>query len=117
MEYTEQQKKEFKNQFAKKRRKQLIVAVLCSILSIPPLAAFALYELNIIAFEAIPLPTLQIFVLILFAVLVSVIIFTKKNWRCPACKKDLGNDSNSIFFLIGKDLNIIFCPNCGIRLK
>ncbi len=110
MGYTEQQKKEFKNQFAKKRRKQLILAVLCSILSIPPLAAFALDLFNIInlrpAFEAIPLPTLQISGLILFVVLVSVIIFTKKNWSCPACKKDLG-----------KDLNPIFCPNCGIRLK
>jgi hypothetical protein len=41
-----------------------------------------------------------------FAVIISVIIFSLLNWRCPSCNKYLG-----------KGINPKFCSKCGAQLS
>ena len=40
-----------------------------------------------------------------FALIISVLIFSLLNWRCPACNKYLG-----------KAINPKFCAKCGVQL-
>jgi hypothetical protein len=42
---------------------------------------------------------------IAFALIISVLIFSLFNWRCPACQKYLG-----------KAINPKFCVKCGVQL-
>ena len=41
-----------------------------------------------------------------FALIISVLIFSLFNWRCPACNKYLG-----------KTINPKFCAKCGVQLR
>ena len=41
-----------------------------------------------------------------FALIISVLIFSLFNWRCPSCNKYLG-----------KAMNPKFCSRCGIQLR
>ena len=41
-----------------------------------------------------------------FALIISVLIFSLFNWRCPACNKYLG-----------KAINPKFCAKCGVQLR
>ena len=41
-----------------------------------------------------------------FAVIISVLIFSLVNWRCPSCNKYLG-----------KAINPKFCVKCGVELS
>jgi hypothetical protein len=41
-----------------------------------------------------------------FAVIISVLVFSFLNWRCPSCNKYLG-----------KAINPKFCSKCGTQLK
>jgi hypothetical protein len=43
---------------------------------------------------------------ITFALIISVLIFSLFNWRCPACNKYLG-----------KTINPKFCVKCGVQLR
>jgi len=43
---------------------------------------------------------------ITFAVIISVLIFSLFNWRCPSCNKYLG-----------KAINPKFCAKCGVQLR
>ena len=43
---------------------------------------------------------------IAFALIISVLIFSLFNWRCPACNKYLG-----------KGISPKFCSKCGVQLS
>jgi hypothetical protein len=43
---------------------------------------------------------------IAFALIISVLIFSFLNWRCPSCNKYLG-----------KAINPKFCSKCGVQLS
>jgi hypothetical protein len=101
MEHTEEQKTEFKEQFGKRHRKQLMVTIPLI------LAMFILIlggnEDTGLVFGLIPNGSYFTFfsIFIIFA-----LIFSLKNWRCPACNKYLG-----------KNYNPKFCPSCGAELR
>ena len=100
VQYTAEQKAEFKRMFSSRRRRQIIVAIpviviLASLAVIgeskyPDQGGFSL---------ATVLPTLIMLV-------AAVLIFTFRNWRCPACDKYLG-----------KAMNPKFCHKCGVALQ
>ena len=42
---------------------------------------------------------------VFFALVVGVLIFSFRNWRCPACNRYLG-----------RTMSPRFCPKCGVEL-
>ena len=100
MEYTESQLAEFKEEFARRRRRQwiltavLVLAALCSVVaqdrrdgSIGGLAVAA---------------WLPIFL----ALVIAGVVLSLRTWRCPACNGYLG-----------KAMRLNFCPRCGVALR
>jgi hypothetical protein len=100
MEYSEQQKQEFRSRFAARRRKHYMVTgpfIMMIILFVSaeftgglvlgfiPESSFAPY-----------------FVL----VAMGAFIFSLFNWRCPACNK-----------YIGRGFNPNYCSKCGVGLR
>jgi len=100
MEYTEEQKQEFKAQYALRKRRQLMVTLPLIVVVIAVAVADTSGGSLFGAFPAAAF--LPVFLIIVFAVL----IFSFRNWRCPACNKYLG-----------KSLSLRFCPKCGIALR
>ncbi len=100
MPYTSEQETEFKSQFAARRKRQIILAV-------PLFAA-------IIAVALVSDSDRQEFLGIssaawgvVFLVFVAgALIFSFRNWRCPACDRYLG-----------KQMNPKFCSKCGVVLR
>ena len=100
MEYTDQQKQEFKEQYAALSRRQIIATVPFVVILI---AAVIFGEGDFIALSDFQETMLFIF----FALgVVGMLIFSLKNWRCPACKSYLG-----------RGLGPKFCSKCGVALK
>lgn len=100
MEYTELQRKRFKESFARKQRRQLLVAV--PVLAL--LVALILgQEHGSHASYGIPF---IVWVPILAVLIVAVLIFSSRNWRCPACGGYLG-----------RGFHPAFCPKCGVELR
>jgi hypothetical protein len=101
MEYTEGQKASFKQEFAARRKRQIILAV--------PLVAifigFALLADDRNGGVVLGMPAAVVAPAFLVLV-VGAIVFSFRNWRCPACDKYLG-----------KGINPRFCPNCGVALQ
>jgi len=100
VQYNERQKGEFKEAFAQRRRKQLLVAAL-----IVPLVLLVVFSEDqgggtILGYSA------EVFGPIFLAVVVAALLFSLRNWRCPACSKYLG-----------KAMNPKFCQNCGVELR
>lgn len=102
MEYTEQQKVTFKEQFTRRRRRQIMITVPVVAIFIG-LAAFADDEGNIPILTGIPPEVLVPVVVVLVGMALA---FSFRNWRCPACDKYLG-----------KGINPHFCPKCGAPLQ
>src|SRR5438105_10248260 len=99
MEYTEQQKAEFKEQFRERKKRQTVVSVLVCVLLVPVFI--------IRAFPNSPISDYILFVGVgFFAAVVSAIVFSHKNWRCPACGKYLG-----------QSMNPKHCQSCGVALR
>jgi len=100
MEYTEDQKASFKQEFATRRKRQIILAVpLVAI--ILGFAVFADERNN--AVLGIPVDVAGPVLLVLVG---AAVVFSFRNWRCPACDKYLG-----------KGLGPRFCPKCGVPLQ
>lgn len=100
MPYTGEQEAEFKRQFAVRRRRQFILAV-------PVFAAFILvvFVRHSDQQELLGLPAATWGVA--FMVLVAgALMFSLRNWRCPACDRYLGRQRNPKF-----------CPKCGVALQ
>jgi hypothetical protein len=98
MQYTEQQKAEFKQQYSTRRRNQII-------LFLPLVALVVLVGLSEGrgAVLGIPMTTAGPIAIVL---ILCGVIFSLYNWRCPACNKHLG-----------KGLSPRFCAKCGVELK
>ena len=100
MEYTEQQKLAFLTVYGERRKRQLMV-------SLPVIAmAFAVGLTEDRGSDAIlGLPANLVGPLFL-ALVLAVLVFSFRNWRCPACEKYLG-----------RSFNPKHCQNCGIQLR
>jgi hypothetical protein len=101
MEYTEQQKAGFKDQFALRRKRQIILAI-------PMAAIFLAFAFLTDKRNSVTVPDLptEWMVPIVFALVIGAIVFSLRNWRCPACDKYLG-----------KGISPHFCPKCGVALQ
>ena len=99
-QYLEQQLADFKEEFARRRNRQLLV-------SLPVVAAFLIFAVasqkGTVPFFGLP-PALVGG--IAFAVVLGTLAFSLWNWRCPACNKYLG-----------KGISPSFCPKCGVPLR
>jgi len=101
MEYTEQQKADFRQQFRVRRQRQLILAI-------PLIALFVVFtvlsdEMRSGTVAGLPVSAAVPAFLILVA---GAVVFSFQNWRCPACGRYLG-----------KGLNPRFCQKCGAPLQ
>jgi fatty acid desaturase len=100
MQYTEQQLEDFKAEFAKRRKRQLLV-------SLPVVAAILIVA---VASENAKVPLFglppAVAGAIAFAAILGTLVFSLSNWRCPACNKYLG-----------KGIGPSFCPRCGVPLR
>src|SRR5262245_47681615 len=101
MEYSEQQKASFKEQFAVRRKRQIMLAVPLIVVIIA--VAVATDERNGGAVLGIPGSVIGPLFLVF---VVGAIAFSLQNWRCPACNKYLG-----------KGIGPRFCPKCGVALQ
>jgi hypothetical protein len=100
MEYTQSQKDEFKQQFAIRRKRQIVLVAPLFILILIMATAD---EASGSAIGGIPI---SVIAPVTLAAILGGIVFSLKNWRCPACGKYLG-----------KAMNPNFCPKCGIGLR
>lgn len=99
MEYTEDQKEQFKQQFASKRRRQFLLMVPV----VPVVLLFVLAD-DRGRTPLIHLPPAFIFVGLI--VIVGAIANSFMNWRCPAYGKYLG-----------RSLGPNCCSKCGVALR
>mgnify|MGYP001402959415 CR=1 FL=1 len=50
--------------------------------------------------------TSMMLTVLIFAVLGAILVFSFRNWRCPACEGHLG-----------KGMGARFCSKCGVQLR
>ena len=101
MEYTNEQRESFKREFAVRRKRQIIVAV-------PVVALFVGFAALTDERNKALLASgrFEILVAAFLTILFGVVIFSVRNWRCPACDRYLG-----------KGMGPRFCPKCGVALR
>ena len=93
MPYTQQELEAFQQDFARRRQRQVVVGGLTVIgfLVVVLLARRRLYEFPL--------------VLLWLAMVAGILVFSRQNWRCPACDRYLGKYPGR------------FCRNCGVPLR
>jgi hypothetical protein len=98
VEYTDQQRAAFKDAYAKRLRKQLIMIVLlCAVMAPLP---FIEDKTNVFGLSGAVFGPI-----FLVAIGIGWVIFHGRNWRCPACDSYLG-----------RAINPRHCPRCGMEL-
>jgi Mn2+/Fe2+ NRAMP family transporter len=100
MEYTEEQIRQFKEEFAKRKKNRIIMTV--AVLVAVALIMFFGRSLSLVLVGSSALFLGAMFVLVLAA-----IVFYFKNDRCPACNGLLSKSSWAARF----------CPLCGVPLS
>lgn len=100
MEYTETQKAEFKQAFSRRRRNQPVLAAVL----VPIVLAMVVSEDR--QADTVFGMSAGVGGPIFLALVVGALLFSLRNWRCPACSKYLG-----------RTLNPRHCPNCGVALR
>jgi rubrerythrin len=102
MQYTEQQKAAFKEEFRVRRKRQIVLAIAL----VAPAAVFAIFADGKKGEETLlglsPALVAPVFLLLVL----GAIVFSFRNWRCPACDRYLGKGGNPRF-----------CPKCGAPLQ
>jgi hypothetical protein len=101
MEYTDGQKAAFKEEFTRRRRRQLYATVPLVALALP-MIFLADGKVGTAPF-GVPVGALGP---AFFALVLAVLAFSWRNWRCPACDRYLG-----------KGMSPKFCPGCGAELQ
>jgi hypothetical protein len=99
LEYTDQQRAAFKDAYAKRLRKKLIMIVLLFAVMAPlPFIedGSTYFGLSGAVFGSISL----------VAIVVGWVIVEGRNWRCPACDQYLG-----------REFNPKHCRRCGVELR
>jgi hypothetical protein len=100
MDYTNQQKSAFKEQFAVRRKRQIALAIPLIVLIVA--AAMTSDKRTGVVFglpQSVAGP-------VFLAVMIGALLFSFRNWRCPACHKYLG-----------KEISPRFCAKCGAALQ
>jgi len=100
-QYTQQQLDDFKAEFAKRRRRQIFVAI-----PFGALVVVALIARNNGDFLAKLPVSPPVFAGAFITIIVAALAFSFINWRCPACNAYLG-----------RSLGPSFCPRCGVELR
>jgi len=98
--HEEEKNRRVSEEFKKRRNRQIIV----TIPAIVAVFCFILLQEGKIGFTC-SVPS-QILNGILIALVIGLVVFSLKNWRCPACNGYLG-----------KAWNPRFCQRCGVRLR
>src|SRR5262245_60652108 len=98
MEHTQEQLAGFREDYAKRRRRQLVLGAALAVLA---LAAVPTSRGG--GPEKAPGPE-WVVAFVVFAV--GALVFSLQNWRCPACRRYLG-----------RTWNPRFCPHCGVALR
>jgi hypothetical protein len=99
MQYTDQQLQQFREEFAKRRRRQFVVAI-------PAVAVFVVLASAERGGGKTLLGPAAVVVPMAIALIVGILAFSLTNWRCPACRKYLG-----------KAISPRFCTSCGVQLQ
>jgi integral membrane sensor domain MASE1 len=99
MDYTDHQKQEFRDDFAARRKRQLL-ATLPILLVVVALAMADQTSGQLLGFGV------AFWGPVAFVCILGFIVFTLKNWRCPACARYLG-----------KGIFPRCCPKCGVQLS
>ena len=98
MQYTQEQLEESKRQFSARRKRQIFLAV--------PIVVLAVC-VRIFSGEMRKSGIPDTVWITSFLVLVlGAIVFSFRNWRCPACDRYLG-----------RSIGPSFCPKCGVALQ
>ena len=97
--YTEQQKRQFQDEFRTRRSRQMMVSLPMMALV---LGAALLHDKKT---DTIAGFSSAIFGGTMLVLVLGVLAFSFKNWRCPACNSYLG-----------RSLSPRFCPKCGAQL-
>lgn len=91
---------QIKEEFAKRKKRQYILS-----LPIILILVFAMLVSKHSEIEIFGLPN-GIMVGLAFALVLVFVVFTIRNWRCPACDKYLG-----------RSISMDYCPKCGVKFK
>lgn len=97
--YTDQQRAAFKDAYARRFKKQLVMIVVLFAMMAP--LPFIEDDATFFGFRGAVLGPFA-----LIAIAVGWVTFSVRNWRCPACDKDLG-----------RAFNPRSCPRCGVELR
>jgi hypothetical protein len=100
VQYTPQQERAFKETFSVRQRRQILFTV--PILALVVIFIVAADEK---ARTILGMPMTAVAPL-LFVFIVGTLVFSLKNWRCPACDRYLG-----------KVWNPKHCHSCGVALR
>jgi hypothetical protein len=100
MPYTSEQEAEFKQQFAGRRKRQRALAI-PMIVAVVAAAAFR----NSGTPDSLGISA-AVWATAFLVLVVGALIFSFRNWRCPACDRYLGRQSNPKF-----------CSKCGVVLQ
>ena len=100
MQYTQEQLDQFKITFALRRRRQMIAIVPTVLLAV---LIGATDEQSGTTLGGIRLAYL---LPVALAGIAGILLFSFKNWRCPACSRYLG-----------KTMSPSFCSRCGVPLR
>jgi hypothetical protein len=100
MEYTESQLAEFKEEFARRRRRQWILTAMLVVVALSAVLAQDRRDGSIGGLAVV------VWLPIFFAVVIAGVVVSLRTWRCPACGGYLG-----------KAMRLNFCPRCGVALR
>ena len=100
MEQTDEQPEDIKADFARRKRNQLIATVPLMLL----IFGFVFFEEELKS-SVLDVPPF-VLVGVAVALVVALLAFSLRNWRCPACNGYLGRSTG-----------MNHCPKCGVALK
>jgi len=100
LEYTDEQKARFRETYATRRRRQhaltvFLAALIFGLFFVGPRYLGSIRGLSVTAIAPVS-----------FVVVAGAMIFSLRNWRCPACNRYLG-----------RTFNPRYCQGCGIELR
>lgn len=98
MDYTPQQIEGFKTEFARRKKLQFAVAVPFILVLFGSILFRDLAEAIADSGAAAPIA--------FGAAVVGMLVFSLRNWRCPACDRYLGRSTS-----------MRHCPKCGVTLR